>query len=97
MSSQSVLVNSDADGNFSYERPLFAWVKAVLVDVGTLGAPDIEVMDGTYGTSVLSLTAATSDVYQPASSFSPVLGTLSVEVTGASPSAHGRLRFLLET
>lgn len=97
MSSTTVLVNSDVNGDFSYERPMFANVKAILVDVGTLGTPDIEVTDGTYGTSVLSLVGATSDAYAPAGSFSAVLGTLSVEVTGAAPSSHGRLRFLLET
>lgn len=97
MSSTTVLVNADTDGNFSYERPMFAWVKAILVDVGTLGTPDIDVTDGTYGTSVLSLTNATSDAHAPAGAFSAVLGTLSVEVTGAAPSSHGRLRFLLET
>lgn len=97
MSSTTVLINADANGDFSFERPMFAWVKAVLVDVGTLGTPDITVTDSDYGTSILALTSATSDAYPPAAAFSPVLGTLSVEVTGAAPSSHGRLRFLLET
>lgn len=97
MSSTTVLISTDSDGEFTFERPMFAWVRAILVDIGTLETPDISVTDGVHGTEILTLTGATSDVYPPAAAFSPVLGTLKVEVTGGGVEKHGRVRFLLET
>lgn len=96
MSRHVVHVTTDGSGAFSWEQSLFASVRAVVVDLGTLVAPDIEVTDGTYGTSVLSLTDAITDVYQ----VDPpvvVAGTLRIDVTNAGVTKAGRLRFLLET
>ncbi len=94
MSRHVVHVTTDGDGAFTYEASMFAMVSGVAVEVGTLGSPDIDVSDSTFGTSVLDLTSASDGVWTP---WVFVAGLLRIEVTNATPSSHGRIRFLLET
>lgn len=96
MSRHVVHVTTDGSGAFSWEQSLFASVRAVVVDLGTLVAPDIDITDGTYGTEVLTLTDATTDVY-PIDPPVAVAGTLRIDVTDGGATKAGRIRFLLET
>lgn len=110
MSLRTVLVNTDANGDFTYERELFGTIRAISLDIGTLETPDVTVTDGILSTPVLTLTGATTDaVYQPAielvddtnagtGTFGQiaVMGTLKVVVSGGGATKHGRLMFLVE-
>jgi hypothetical protein len=110
MSLRTILVNTDADGAFTYERELFGSIRAISLDIGTLETPDVTVTDGVLGTAILSLTGATTDaVYQPAIELvddtntgtgvygpSAVMGTLKVVVAGGGATKHGRLMFLVD-
>lgn len=96
MSRTVVHIATDSGGEFSYERSMFASVRAVVLDVGTLTAPDIEITDGTYGTAVLSIADGVTGVH-PIDPPQAVLGTLRIDVTNGGADKAGRLRFLLET
>lgn len=96
MSRHVVHVTTDGSGAFTWEQSMFAGVRAVVLDLGTLVAPDIEITDGTYGTEVLSLTDAITDVYQLDPPVA-VAGMLRIAVTDGGVSKAGRIRFLLET
>lgn len=111
MSIKTVVVETDADGAFTYERRLAGIVKAVAVDVGTLTTPDIDITDGVWGTVILSVNALAADaVYQPVVAAvgtdgvaiadvyaSPaIFGNLKIVVTGGGASFTGTIRLLFE-
>lgn len=110
MSLRTVLVNTDSSGDFVYERELFATVRAIAIDIGTLETPDITVTDGVNSTDILGLTGVMGDgVFQPGielvddtntptGSYTPaaVMGTLKVVVAGGGATKHGRLMFLVD-
>jgi hypothetical protein len=97
MSSRTVLIDTDAAGDYTYERPCFGLILAVLTDVGDLDTPNIVISDSVSATTIRTLTGlAADDYWQPATPVA-VFGTLRVAVTDGGDTKHGRVRFLLET
>jgi hypothetical protein len=97
MSSRTVLIETDASGEFTSERPFFGSIRAIYSDPGELETPDIVITDEAAGTTVHSLSGlATEDFWQPASPV-VVFGTLKVAVTGGGNTKTGRVRFLTES
>jgi hypothetical protein len=99
MSSTTVLINTDADGTFSYERPFFGLIEAVTLVVGDLdiGALDVVITDATSLTQFHEFGELDGDAYyQPSEPF-PVYGTLSVFVQQGGDTKHGSLRFMTQT
>lgn len=107
MSLRTILVNTDSDGAFTYERELAATVRAIAIELDTLESPDIVITDGVYGTALLSVSGLGDDqVFQPGVLFSgeendtltatAVMGTLKVEVTNGGATKHGRITVLVD-
>ena len=97
MSSTTVLVNTDALGAFTYERPFFGAIVAVATDIGDLDTPTIVISDPISGTTIRTLTAlSANDYWQPVGEVA-VFGKLRVAVTGAGDTKHGSVRFLTQT
>lgn len=71
MSTRTIVIRTDADGEFTYERAFTGSINAIEykndADEGlALSTPDIDVSDGVYELSILSVDAVASDtVYQP--------------------------------
>ncbi len=99
MSSTTVLINTAADGTFSYERPFFGLLAAVVLHVGTLdtGSLDVVISDATSDTTFTEFGELDGDrYYQPDPPF-PVYGSLSIEVVNGGDTKHGSLRFMTQT
>lgn len=97
MSTRTVLIQTDTLGAFTYERPLFGTIKAILTDPETLETPDVLITDDVTSTTIRTLTGlAAPDYWQPGAPVA-VFGTLRIAVTGGGNAKHGRIRFLLET
>jgi hypothetical protein len=109
MSVKTVVVETDAAGAFTYERRMAGVVKAVAIDLGTLTTPDVTITDGTWGTSILAVTAVAADtIYRPvvaaqdtagsaiASTYTEpaILGTLKIVVAGGGANFAGTIRLL---
>jgi hypothetical protein len=111
MSSRTVYVSTDVDGDFEWTRPMFGVVLGIALELGTLTTPDIAITDDTYERDLLVLTGATTDaVYQPSmvltdsdgadtATLAPavVMGSLKVVVAGGGSLKTGRIHLLLET
>jgi hypothetical protein len=99
MSSTTVLINTDANGDFAYAQPFFGLLNAVQLVVGDLdtGSLDVLIEDATSGTTFHDFASPTGDAYfQPSSPF-PVYGSLSVTVASGGDTKHGHLRFMVQT
>jgi hypothetical protein len=99
MSSTTVLINTDADGSFSYDRPFFGMLTAVVLVTGDLDLDSLDVIisDSTSVTQFHEFGELGGDAYyQPAQPF-PVYGSLSVEVVNGGNTKHGHLRFMTQT
>ena len=109
MSIKVVTVETDADGEFTYERRMAGVVKGIAIDVGTLSTPDIAISDGVWDTEILNVTALAADAtYLPMAPAvdedgaaitdvyaSPVIfGSLKIEVTGGGPNLVGTIRLI---
>jgi predicted RNA methylase len=112
MSDKTVLIRTDADGDFTYVGDLFAAVKAIAIDVGDLSTPDITIEDAASGATLLALTGMASSAYhvlaveaddstgaaETGAFVAPVcFGRLEVTVTGGGDTKTGSIRFLLES
>lgn len=109
MSIKIVTVETDADGEFTYERRLAGVVKGIAIDVGDLDTADIAISDGVWDTEILTLAALAADaIYYPLvqahdedgvaitdTYASPaIFGSLKIEVTGGGANKTGVIRFL---
>lgn len=110
MSTKIVTLETDADGEFTYERRLAAVVKGIAIDVGDLETPDIAISDGVWDTEILTVTGLAADtIYYPrvaavdtdgvaiADTYAePVIfGSLKIEITGGGANKTGTLRLVL--
>lgn len=99
MSSRTILVDTEPDGSFAYERPCFAAVLGAVARIGDLETPDILVTDVDTGTVIVSWTGLTEDAFaitaQEGIPYSICYGTIRVEVTGGGDTKHGSVRLLL--
>jgi hypothetical protein len=99
MSSTTVLINTDAGGSFSYQRPFFGLLNAVMLHVDTLdtGSLDVVISDATSDTVFHEFGELDGDrFYQPDPPF-PVYGSLLIEVVNGGDTKHGSLRFMTQT
>ena len=102
-------VLTDSSGNFTSEEVFRGTVEAIEVKIGTLSTPDIDITDGVYGTSLLSVNGvAANTLYRPgiqlqddsgagivgAYASPPIFGTLKVVVTGAGNAKSGTIDLL---
>jgi hypothetical protein len=109
MSLKTITVETDAAGEFTYERRLAGIIKAIAIDIGDLETPDIVITDGVWDTEILSLTALAADgvfqVVAPAQDEDGVViadayvapaifGTLKIEVTGGGANKTGTIRLI---
>jgi len=68
VSLRTILVRTDASGDFAYQRRLKARIYAIEIQLEELETPDVDIFDSIYGTSFLSVDALAADtVYQPGS------------------------------
>lgn len=76
MSVKTVFIRTAADGSYTYERNFEGVVYAIEVLIGDLSTPDIDITDGVYSTSLLSVNGlAASAIYQPGKSLTNDAGT----------------------
>lgn len=95
MNTKTIVVETDASGDFTYERRLAGVVKGIAVDVGDLSTPDIDITDGVWTTSILSVNGVAADtIYQPVVA---AVGTDGVAITGqyVSPAIFGSLKIVV--
>lgn len=99
MSSRTVLINTDADGVFEYERPMFGLINAAQLIVGDMdtGSLLVTVTDATRDVDLFSFGEISDDAYyQPAEPL-PVYGDLLVTVVNGGDTKHGSLRLMTDT
>ena len=108
MSLKLVTVETDADGEFTYERRMAGVIHGIAIDIGTLTTPDITITDGVWDTAVLTVAGLAADaIYQPVAAAStvlgaasatlvpvPIFGSLKIVVTGGGANFTGTIRFL---
>lgn len=109
MSLKTIAIETNADGEFTYERRLAGVIKAIAVELDELTTPDIDISDGVWETVILSVDAVAADtVYQPviaakdtsgvaiADTYLPpaIFGSLKIEVTGGGANKTGTIRVL---
>jgi hypothetical protein len=104
-----VTVETDADGEFTYERRMAGQVLGIAIDLGDLDTPDIAISDGVWDTEILSVTGLAADgIYEPLVQAQdtdgadiidvytqPVIfGSLKIEVTGGGANKTGTIRLV---
>jgi len=94
MSSRTILIETDAAGNFTYEQPCFAMVLALKVNLGDLDTPDVTVDDANEEITFGQWTGLASDAFLP-EIFTGCSGTLRVTVANGGDTKHGSVRVLL--
>ena len=99
MSSTTILINTAADGSFSYERPFFGLINAVMLDVGDLdtGSLDILLTDAVQDVTLHEFDTITGDSFWQPGGPVAVYGTLAVTVVNGGDSKHGKLRLMTQT
>ncbi len=98
MSSRTVLIDTDPDGNFTYQRPLFGLILAAKLEVGDLdlGSLEVTVRDATRDMDLHAFGMLAGDDYWQPVQPDPVYGTLEVVVVNGGDTKHGKLRLLTE-
>ena len=99
MSSTTILINTDADGSFNYERPFFGLISAVMLDVGDLdtGSLDVLLTDAVQDVSLHEFGELDGDAFWQPGGPVAVYGTLAVQVVNGGDSKHGKLRLMTQT
>ena len=109
MSTKIVAVDTDAGGEFTYERRMAGVVMGIAIDVGDLDTPDIAISDGVWDTEILTLSGLAADAtYIPlvqaqgddgvditdALAHPVIFGSLKIEVTGGGANKTGTIRLV---
>ncbi len=99
MSSRTILIDTEADGSFSYERPFFGLIEAVMLDVGDLdlGSLTVELRDAQQDVQLHEFAALSADAYWQPGGPVACYGQLLVTVVDGGDTKHGSLRLMTQT
>lgn len=99
MSSTTVLINTDVNGDFSYERPFFGLIAAAMLDVGTLdtGAFDVILTDTVADVTLHEFGELDGDGFWQPSGPVAVYGSLRIVVAAGGDTKHGSVRLMTQT
>lgn len=66
MSLRTIRIRTDANGAATHESAMKGTIRAIEVLLGDLSTPDIDITDGVYGDTILSVNGLAADtVYRP--------------------------------
>jgi hypothetical protein len=76
MSVKQISIRTAANGSYTYERAFEGVVYGIELQIGTLSTPDIDVSDGVYLQSLLSVNGVAADtMWQPGRNLQNAAGT----------------------
>ena len=99
MSSTTVLINTDVDGNFTYQRPFFGLINAVMLDLGDMDFASLDILleDAVQDVTLHEFGELSADAFWQPGGPVACYGQLSVTVTNGGNTKHGSLRLMTTT
>jgi hypothetical protein len=99
MSSTTVLINTDVDGNFTYQRPFFGLINAVMLDLGDMDFASLDVLveDAVQDVTLHEFGELDADAFWQPGGPVACYGQLRVTVVNGGNTKHGSLRLMTTT
>jgi hypothetical protein len=99
VSSTTILINTDADGAFIYQRPFFGLINAVMLDIGDLETASLDVMmrDEVQDVDLHEFGELDANAFWQPGGPVACYGQLSVTVVNGGDTKHGSLRLMTTT